>query len=195
MGYDRLWIEFTEHPRGLLERREAAKKNLSDEFDTTFGRLYAQGHFVVLIAGKNHLFDELFLFEDAAGAHQFYERGFRKWESFIGDNDEGCGFQEVSLYREGHLVNTKSCAPTKWAEANGTVVTAHELGFLPDESDVAEVEFNDPKLMRPKYPAQEWERLCQANGWTGMDCESTQLRGEELVEDGIQHALEKREEL
>jgi len=37
------------------------------------------------------LFDELFLFEDAAGAHEFYGHGFRKWESFIGDNDEGCG--------------------------------------------------------------------------------------------------------
>ena len=118
MGYDRTWIESTEHPRGLLERREAAKKNLSDDFHANFSRLYAQGHFVVLVAGKNHLFDELFLFEDVSGACQFYERGFQKWESFIGDDDEGCGFQEVSLYRDGHLADTKSWAPTKRIEVN-----------------------------------------------------------------------------
>jgi hypothetical protein len=59
------------------------------------------------------LFDELFLFADASGAHQFYERGFQKWESFIGDDGEGSGFQEVSLYQGGRRIETKSFKPTK----------------------------------------------------------------------------------
>ena len=63
-------------------------------------RLHAQGHFVVLVAGKNFLSDELFLFEAATDAQEFYDRGFMKWESFIGDDDEGCGFLLVSLYRD-----------------------------------------------------------------------------------------------
>jgi hypothetical protein len=50
MSYDRIWIESTEHPRGLLECREAEKKNLSDDFVANFNRLYAQGDFVVLSA-------------------------------------------------------------------------------------------------------------------------------------------------
>jgi hypothetical protein len=115
MSYDRIWVQNSEHPRGWLERRAAEKRNLGNEFEGHFNRLYAQGHFVVLVAGKNHCFDELFLFEDASGAHQFYESGFQKWESFIGDDDEGCGFQEASLYRGGQRVATKSCEPTKRA--------------------------------------------------------------------------------
>jgi len=34
MSYDRTWIERKEHPEGWLERWEAEKKNLSDEFYT-----------------------------------------------------------------------------------------------------------------------------------------------------------------
>ena len=118
MSYDRIWIESTEHPRGLLERREAAKRNQSDYFYTNFNRLNSQGHFVVLSAGKNFLFDEKFMFESGADAQNFFDTGFMKFESFIGDGDEGCGFQEVSLYRNGHLTATKSCAPTKRIEVN-----------------------------------------------------------------------------
>jgi hypothetical protein len=116
MSYDRIWIERKEYPGGWLERGEAEKKNLNEEFYTNYSRLHAQGHAVVLLAGKNHLFDELFLFESLSGAYQFYEHDFQKWESFLGDDDEGCGFQEVSLYQDGHLVATKSSAPTKRLE-------------------------------------------------------------------------------
>ena len=120
MRYDRIWIwiESTEHPRGLLERAEAEKKNMRDDFDNNFKRLNAQGHFVVLVAEKNHCFDELFLFENASGAHQFYERGFAARELFPEDKEEGCDFLELSLYRDGHLVATKSSAPTKRIEVN-----------------------------------------------------------------------------
>jgi hypothetical protein len=112
MSYDRIWIESTEHPRGLLERWEAEKKNLSDDFDANFNRLYAQGDFVVLSAGKNCMFDEMFLFEAGTDAQEFYERGYRKWERFPIDEEEGFGFQEVTLYQDGHLVATKSCEPS-----------------------------------------------------------------------------------
>lgn len=112
MGYDRIWIESNEHPNGLLERTEAEEKNVSDGFEINFNRLYAQGHRVVLVAGKNHCFEELFLFENSSDAREFYEYGFQKWESFIGDDEEGCGFEQVALYRDGHLVATKSCEPS-----------------------------------------------------------------------------------
>jgi hypothetical protein len=112
MSYDRIRIRTCQYPTGWLERRQAATMDLNEQFELTFIRLYAQGHFVVLVAGKNYCFDELFLFETAAEATDCYDSGFVMWESYIGD-DEGCGFQEVSLYRGGHMVATKSCAPTK----------------------------------------------------------------------------------
>ena len=117
MSYDRIWIASTEHPGGWLERRQAERLNLGDEFETSRKRLYAQGDFVVLIAGTNFLFDELFLFEQARDARDFYDNGFMKFESFIGDDDLGCGFEEISLYQAGKRVATKSCPPTKRIEA------------------------------------------------------------------------------
>jgi hypothetical protein len=116
MSYDKIWIKRSEHPEEWLERSSAAKKNLNDEFNSNFDRLYTQGHFVVLVAGKNFLFDELFLFESSASAQNFYDSGFINWESFMGGDNEGCGFQEISLYSGGHLVATKSCEPTMLIE-------------------------------------------------------------------------------
>ena len=115
MSYDRIYIRTSQHPSGLLERRQAARMNLSEHFELTYNRLHALGNFVVLSAGKNFLFDELFLFEGASDAAAFYDSGFMKWESFPEQDDEGCGFQEVSLYRGGRRVATKSCEPTKRA--------------------------------------------------------------------------------
>src|ERR1019366_8342364 len=117
MSYDRIWIQRSEHPGGWLERTVAERNSLGDEFNCLFDRLYAQGHSVVLVAGDNYCFDELFLFEIATAAQEFYDRGFHDWESFIKDDDEGCGFEEVSLYRGGHMVVTKS-----WAFPKGTEV-------------------------------------------------------------------------
>jgi hypothetical protein len=118
MSYDRIWIESTEHPGGLLERYEAEKKNLSDYFYANYKRLRAKGDFVVLSAGKNCLLDEMFVFESGTDAQEFYERGYRKWERFAIDAEEGFGFQEVSLYRDGYLVATKSCPPSEPNELN-----------------------------------------------------------------------------
>ena len=112
MSYDRIRIERKEYPGGWLERWEAEKKNLSDDFYANFNRLHTQGHFVVLSAGKNCLFDEMFLFEAGVDAQEFYQRGYRKWEKFPIDEEEGFGFQEVTLYQDGRLVATKSCPPS-----------------------------------------------------------------------------------
>jgi hypothetical protein len=120
MSYDRIWVERSGHPKRFLERYKAEEMGLNIEFDALFDRLYEQGHFVVLSAGKNFLFDEVFLFEDASDARTFYKSGFLKWESFIGDDAEGCGFQEVSLYRARRRVASKSCAPSRRTEEKGT---------------------------------------------------------------------------
>jgi hypothetical protein len=116
MSYDRIWIQCVEHREHFHERSEAEEEGLLEEFTTQFDRQYAQGYFVVLSAGKNCSLEELFLFEDASDAGAFYESGFKDRELFIGDEAEGCDFQEVSLYRGGHLAATKSCAPTKRIE-------------------------------------------------------------------------------
>lgn len=47
---------------------------------------------------------------------RLYERGYRKWEKFAIDEEEAIGFREVSLYRDGRLVPTKSPAPKKGSE-------------------------------------------------------------------------------
>lgn len=83
-------------------------------------RLYEKGNFVVLVHGKNFIFDELFLFEGPPEARAFYEEGYRQWESFADDSDESCGFQEVSLYKDGRQIATKDSAPTHLSE------TCHE---------------------------------------------------------------------
>ena len=65
MSYDRIWIERSEDSKRFLEWRQAKKMGLCEEFNGQYDRLYKQGHFVVLSTGKNFMFDELFLFEDA----------------------------------------------------------------------------------------------------------------------------------
>lgn len=118
MSYDRVWIQCSENRAHLHERREAEAEGRLEEFNKQADRLYAQGHFVVLSAGKSFAFDEIVLFEDASDAGAFYESGYKDWESFLEDDTEGCGFQEVSLYWAGAQMVTKECAPTKRREVN-----------------------------------------------------------------------------
>jgi hypothetical protein len=112
MRFDRVWVQCSGNREQLHERRAAEKEGLSEEFDAHYERLYRQGNFVVLSAGKNFAFDELFLFQTSADAEDFYNTGFMKFESFIGDDDEGFGFDQISLSQGGRLVHTKSTAPT-----------------------------------------------------------------------------------
>ncbi len=117
MGYDRIWIfQGTEE---WLERRSACKRNMELDFDLAAERLYEQGHSVALKAGKNLLFDEIFLFERATDAKAFYDFGYQDWESYLDEDEEGCGFQEIVLFSKGKLVVAKSAAPARSEVRNG----------------------------------------------------------------------------
>jgi hypothetical protein len=78
----------------------------SEEFRSECERLHQKGNFVVLIAGANFMFDDLYLFEEPTDAERFYQKDFAGRESMI--DDKPCGFQEISLYRHGKLVSTKA---------------------------------------------------------------------------------------
>src|ERR1017187_8205960 len=119
MSLDHIWIKDTEEPQRWLDlyrlkREEARSKKLNGEAD----RLFALGIFVVLVAGKNYLHDEKFLFDDPAQAREFYEHGFRAWEFISEDDEETMGFDQVSLYEAGRLGVTKSVEPAKRIEAS-----------------------------------------------------------------------------
>jgi hypothetical protein len=115
MGYDRIWI--FQGTDAWLERRAACKRKMELDFDLEAERLYNQGHSVVLRAGRNLLFDEIFLFERAADANEFYNFGYQGWESYLDGEDEGCGFQEIARFRKGKLIRTKAAAPSAGTEA------------------------------------------------------------------------------
>ncbi len=112
MGYDRIWIKTVDLADAWLERRQADEKDLSKEFDRHHKRLREQGDFIVLVAGKNLAFDELFLSDNSSVLLYLYEHEFSRWQSFLDDAEEGCGFQEVSLYQAGRLKATKAVAPS-----------------------------------------------------------------------------------
>ena len=99
----------------MIERREAKKKNLLDFFEDEVDRLYAQGHFVTISAGKNFAFDEIFLLETQLDDQEFFDLDYREWERFSDDDKrEGFGFDNVSLFKGGCQVGSKSCAPSMW---------------------------------------------------------------------------------
>jgi len=113
MSYDRVRIRVNQDPgSGWLERSEFERLNVGEGFDAICNGLYTEGAHVLLVAGKNYCFDELFLFKDVAQAREFYNHGFQAWESFPEGDNEGYGFQEVSLYECGRRIATKSCEPT-----------------------------------------------------------------------------------
>jgi hypothetical protein len=113
---DRMWIQHAGHPGRWIERSQAEKNNWADEFETTCKRLYARGHFVVLVPSDCCCLQEVFLFEAGSDAETFYDSGFQAFESFVDDADQGNGFHEVSCYEFGHVVASKSVAPTKRIE-------------------------------------------------------------------------------
>jgi hypothetical protein len=112
MSYDSVWIQCGEIRDQFHERSEFEEEGLLAEFYAQCDHLYARGRFVVLRAGEDLRYDQLFLFEDASGAEAFYESGFWEWESFIGDDDRACGLEEVSLHWSGGQVLSKACAPS-----------------------------------------------------------------------------------
>ena len=118
MSYDRVRIRINQLPGGWLERRQAEELDLIEEFEITCCSLYTHGHHVVLVAGNNHGFEELFLFDNGTEAQEFFDQGFLDWDSFPDGAGEGCGFQEVSLFQCGYRIATKSSQPTRRAEVS-----------------------------------------------------------------------------
>ena len=118
MSYDRVWIHDSEKHE-LHEQREFEIRGESNEleFTTKSERQYNEGNFVVLVAGANLLFEEIFLFATSADAQAFYDHGFGAFESFVGEDDVGCGFQAISLYRGQRQVGSKSVGPTKRSQS------------------------------------------------------------------------------
>jgi hypothetical protein len=112
MNFNRVWIRVHELPGGWLERHQADALDLREQFEITCYGLETHGHHVVLRAGQGHSFDEIFFFKSSTDAQEFFDHGFLKWESFIANDPEGCGFLEVSLHSGAHLIATKSSAPT-----------------------------------------------------------------------------------
>jgi len=118
MSYDKTWIQSRKHPREMQERGEARKKNLLRQFEDEVNHLNALGHVVTLSAGKNFIFDELFLFRTQLDAQEFFDLDYLEWERFPCDDEgEGFGFDNVSLFKGGCQVASKSCAPSKWVDS------------------------------------------------------------------------------
>jgi hypothetical protein len=111
MSYDRVYLCPTGDPNTWSERRQMAKQGRSEGFDAEADHLREKGDFVVLVAGANLMFGELYLFEQPEDANRFYEVDFASRESIV--DGKSMGFQEISLYRSGKCVATKSQpAPT-----------------------------------------------------------------------------------
>jgi hypothetical protein len=112
MSYDRIWIQRSRQPGEWLERNQAQGQNKSGDFEDHLQPFAYRGTLRCSCGGKNNCFDELFLFETSTDAETFYKSGFKEWESFIEDDDEGCGFQEVALYQSGQRIESKSREPS-----------------------------------------------------------------------------------
>lgn len=84
-----------------LEERKA--------FDREAEALYKRGNFVRLSAGRNCMYDELFIFDRAEDAAAFYSEGFRAFELIV--DGVAQGFQSVVLFKSGRKIASKSDDP------------------------------------------------------------------------------------
>jgi hypothetical protein len=85
-----------------------------EAFEIKIQELYERGNFVTLSAGRNFAFDEIFLFDRAEDAAEFFADGYQGYESVI--DGSRCGFQEVTLYESGRKVASKSDDPDETVE-------------------------------------------------------------------------------
>jgi hypothetical protein len=105
MSYDHIFL-CNGRDRSIWRRLPADPDDLFEEAD----RLRKQGHLVTLSAGQNGAIEELFLFAIFDDARWFFSGEFLAYEYLI--DDQPCGFQEVSLFENGKLVETKSVPPS-----------------------------------------------------------------------------------
>lgn len=140
MSYDRSWIKSEHLSENWIECQDANKKNLTEDFNAHFRRLREQGDFVVLSAGGNFVFDEVFLSDSHSALQELFDGGFRAWESNIDDAEEGCGFQEVSLYQKGRLVATKYSAPSSLSPRVLELINETKRALMPEDAEDKEFE-------------------------------------------------------
>jgi hypothetical protein len=144
MSYDRAYMCRSLDPTSWVERRQVKDEKSTKAFDTQVERAFTEGNVVVLRAGANHMFDEAYAFEQTTDAEQFYQTEFAGRECII--DDKPCGFQEVSLYRSGKLVATKSGpAPNDQdvvvsLEQSKNEETSSDTGIESDEGDLLDFE-------------------------------------------------------
>lgn len=75
MSYDRIWIKSNNFAEKWVERRQADRNKLGVAFDYHFDRLRQKGDYVVLVAGENLCFDELFLSDAPSALRVLYDHG------------------------------------------------------------------------------------------------------------------------
>ena len=144
MSYDRIYVCRELDQSTWMEQRQMEKQGRSEEFEAESDYLYQKGDFVELVAGGNFMFGELYLFVKPEDANRFYEVDFAGRESIV--DDKPCGFQEVSLYRSGKLIATKSQQPLDdpqvviGLEQSKEEVPSADTAFEGDGSDLLEAE-------------------------------------------------------
>jgi hypothetical protein len=141
MSYDRVYLCRTLDPNTWSEKRQMESEGHLEQFNAEADCLYMKGDFVVLVAGANFMFDELYLFEQPEDAERFYETDFVGRESII--DDKPCGFEKVALYRSGKCVAQKeqpssgeqsgdSLEQSKNGSTSTDIAVESDLGDLPE---------------------------------------------------------------
>ena len=120
MSYDRVHVCHGIDRQSWTERREAEQAGHGDEFDVEAGGLHREGNFVVLSAGANFLFDELYLFAKADHAREFFRSGFISRESVL--SGIPVGFQNIALHIKGRLVARKELSATEVVDPDCFVI-------------------------------------------------------------------------
>jgi hypothetical protein len=139
MRFEGIWVQRGKRLLRWHESIHGENRSLADEFAAYYERLYGQGHFVLTVPGKNYGKDELFLFETAADALEFYDSDLSDFECFIGDEHEPCGFEEISCYNDGRRVATKLCAPSKLVcVSHKSTHTGHRTGRKIVQQDISD---------------------------------------------------------
>ena len=106
--------------RSTWRERDQTQHDFSlAEFQLEFDRLYKKGNFVVLVHGAEYISDELFVFVKLNDAIEVFESKYRA-SAYQREDGSFVGFEEVSLYLNGHRQATKEEGPavTCWFSAH-----------------------------------------------------------------------------
>lgn len=120
MSYDRAYICHGIDRQSWTEKREAEKAGRGAEFSAEGKVLYEKGSFVVLNAGANCCFDELYLFDNPAHAKEFFGSVSISRESVL--RGIPAGFQDIALHIKGRLVARKELSATEVVDPDCFVI-------------------------------------------------------------------------